>query len=198
MPIEKCDSEGVKISKAFKDTLMHGLHSYLRDMHKYFHALRPIGLDAREELYRKNKEEIDAGMPYSGDLLLYGMTPLTIFYASEAVTGLIERFLQYGVLNKELPSLSRTGNTFVGGTSGMHSIIMREIVRTAECNFESASKILEWCIDILPYKPCFFRGLYAVSTEDKILLYQMNGNTTLRYRWSIGMERCHWDTQVIF
>lgn len=175
------------IARTFKETLMDGLHSYLRDMHKYFHALCPVALEEREKLYQEKKEEIDAGMPYSGDLLLYGLTPVTIFFASEAIAGFIERFLCPGVLNEELPHISRTSNTFVEAHQGIHSMIMREIVRVAKCDSESAVKILDWFIDILPHKPYFFRGFYARATEDEIIFNFVQPHErgkTLQERWT--------------
>lgn len=157
------------ISKMFKETLMDGLHPHLRDMHTYFHALRPVALEEREKLYQENKKEIDAGMPYSGDLLLYGITPVMIFDACEAISELFDRLICTGVIRKEFPCFSRASSTFsCADAPNLHSMVLKEVSAMCGCPIDVSVKIIEWFCGILPYKPHLFRKFRARCGETEI------------------------------
>jgi len=105
-----------------------------------------------------------AGNRYAEESLVpFGMTPLTVFYATEAIGGLAERLIRKGRLKTGQPIGLSTLNQHHGGYQQLElAMACSEVGMTTGLSDPPSAALTGWCIRVAQYK----RGLFPrFSTE---------------------------------
>jgi hypothetical protein len=92
-------------------------------------------------------------------MIKFGVTPLTILTATDAVSGLADRMISRGYLKPEVPLfLSVEDAEDLGMDHQRFEFIpaCAEIERAAQCSASVASAVLRWCVGVAQYKPLLF------------------------------------------
>lgn len=180
--------EEASIGVAFRDTLLVGLPDTLRHIERWFPASTPrVDEDERRELMEE--PSVRAGMPYSGPLVIYGVTPLTVFYATEAVSSLIDRLMRYEVIHPDTSVTLDMNRVVVGGrTHDEMSVcaLVNEIRDVSECSEAVAGGLYSWSIQTAQYKPFLFRGFHASPLGEGVSLTSTKEvHDNLYQRWGL-------------
>jgi hypothetical protein len=85
------------VGEAFHQVLWCGLSNDLHDLSRWFKDEERIPSSQMEELLL-NDPSVFGGVPESPLLAVYGVTPMAIFLATEAVTSVLERLEGYGLM----------------------------------------------------------------------------------------------------
>ena len=122
-------------------------------------VLPRIHLEEALELLR-TPAAVGAG-DYSIPLARVGLTPLSMFYATEAVSYLIERLVNQELVPSEPQILLEEENVLVNRDS--HEIltwglVVDEIQRLSVCEFETAVGVYRWLVQVAQYRPYLFSG----------------------------------------
>jgi DNA-directed RNA polymerase specialized sigma24 family protein len=126
---------------------------------------------------------VQAGMPYAEQLAWYGVTPLTIFYSTEAVSGVTNRLMRHRVVGPEpvIIGLAKRPEDVP-----LQQMIVHEMASMAECSELVARALFIWFIDVVRYKPFLFRGFEAQPWADAYSLApQPNVDNNLYTRWGL-------------
>jgi DNA-directed RNA polymerase specialized sigma24 family protein len=181
------------IGKAFVETLLPDLPVELVRFAVYFADAPRI---SAEELQLLSSEpDVRAAFPISADLLLFGIRPVTVFYAAEAVSALLDRLLRYGIIGpQDLFLTVRRGGDHAPAISRCDQSISipGEIAQMTGCDIRTSSLLLEWLLQVAEYKPFVFAGFEADLRSAGVLLkptLQVFGN--LYQRWSVILEAVH-------
>jgi RNA polymerase sigma factor (sigma-70 family) len=153
--------EDEAIGAAFRETLLADLPPALREPSE-FHSLRPIARGESGEL--RNSPDVKAAVPEVLPWIEYGITPLTVFYATEAVSGLLSRLLRRGFLHEGGIILGDKEAVFVDDekkTFKLDDSNVEEIAQMAECNHDIAKALYSWLLKVAPYKTWLFAGFRA-------------------------------------
>ena len=176
------------IGKAFKETLLPDLPEELVRFGSYFaNAVRISG----EEVELLSKEpDVAAAFPNSTDLALFGLRPLTVFYASEAVGALLDRLLRYGMIESSDLFLSgRQGNNYAPLISRRNPEISfpEEIRLVVDCRIETCRLLLRWLLAVAEYKPCVIGGFEAEPKHNGVILKPAAHHFNSLYeRWALS------------
>lgn len=163
---EKSESS---IGYALRDALMPALPTALTDFSRWFGMLDIVENAEKEDLMQT--ASVRAGSPYTEQLCIWGITPLTIFYATEAISMLVHRLFDYGVLDRSRPVL-----LFDSGVTRMDEqfirpeMAKREILDVAECSEATAKSLFAWLIEAGRYRPFIFKGLQTLPDPSGLKL----------------------------
>jgi hypothetical protein len=145
---------------AFRYALMVQLPTTLTDFGSWFGKIPPI-----QDFDKQNfllSPAVQAGSPYTEQLCTWGITPITIFYATEAIAMLVERLLDYEELARSRPILLVTAALQNEDLQFIQpEMAIREIQEVAECPQLSAECLLTWSIEVGGYRPFLFDGINA-------------------------------------
>jgi hypothetical protein len=174
------------IGKAFRETLLPDLPMDLVRFSRFF-SEAPRATSEEVSLLSRDPD-VQAAVPNSIDLAIFGIRPLTIFHASEAVSALLDRLLRYELIN--------TSDLVLSGQSEDYAqrifrrvpdiSIPAEIAKITLCHPKTARLLLKWLLRVAEYKPCVFGGFEAEPKENGVILRPSSrqiGN--LFERWSV-------------
>ena len=127
-------------------------------------------------------------MPYSEQLVTYGLTPLKIFYATEAVGSLLDRLMRHGVLEERPLMIALDAHAVLdGGAFRDRHLLVKEIENVAECSEGMARMVLSWLFEVAQYKPFLFIGFEAEPRKAIRLSRSPVRYDNLYERWGLGL-----------
>jgi hypothetical protein len=186
--MEATASDKASIGHAFREVLLPGLPSHLTNLEGWFSSLPKVEPEEQSELLASPAAQ-DA-LPYAELLAAVGITPLTIYYATEGISMLVDRLMDYGDLNRAVPVLLAASTTPVGAQQRLEpQMTIREIEQVAECSPAIANALLPWLIAAGQYRPYLFNGLIAQADGDALLLAHSDRKyANLYQRWGLPAE----------
>src|SRR5262249_12201220 len=112
---------------------------------------------------------VRAALPFSRYLAESGLTPLSIFYAMDGVSYLIERLIKQGRINRTAHVILAEETVSVDQRE--HEVltldlIIDEIGEVSACGGETARGIYKWLIQVAQYKPFLFPGFRCEPARD--------------------------------
>jgi RNA polymerase sigma factor (sigma-70 family) len=157
---EAHEKEDIAIGRAFRETLLADLTDDL----KYPQEIRSLPEISRGEQKRLGTTpDVVAGRPESEWWLVHGVRPLTVFYTTKSVSGLLNRYVGSDLPRQAQAVLSAESLVIQDDAKSSYSsaIIKEEISRRAECSSQIASALYSWVIKVAQYKPWLFAGFEA-------------------------------------
>ena len=135
------------IGYAFKEALIRDLPSNVSTLESRLANLPKVKEEERKELI--DTPAVQAALPEAEALIVYGVTPLTVFYASEAVGALIGRLRRHKIARPDVVLIleehweSKQAESPIQitqrGSVLAHPIVLDEIVKVAECSTATAA-----------------------------------------------------------
>jgi RNA polymerase sigma factor (sigma-70 family) len=159
--VEAHEHEDTAIGTAFRDTLLADLTDDLR----FPPAVGSLPVIDEHELARLGRApDVLAGKPESEWWLRYGIRPVTVFYATESISGLLNRYLRRKRLDQErlvLGDESVVVSNHDVKEYPLSKLLKEEISRRAECSPEIASALYSWILEVGQRKSWLFPGFEA-------------------------------------
>jgi RNA polymerase sigma factor (sigma-70 family) len=158
---EAHEGEDMTIGRAFRETLLADLTDDLR-FPPEFGSLPQIDENERVRLGRA--PDVVGGKPESEWWLRYGIRPVTVFYALEAVSGLLNRYVRRGRLSETPVVLGDESLVVIGNDQKSYAVsnlLREEISCRADCSLEIASALYSWMLQVGQRKSWLFAGFEA-------------------------------------
>lgn len=176
--------EEQEIGAAYRYSLIPGLPNYLADLPGKWLAnvVPPVDSDEMQDVL-ESPSAIGAG-PLARDLARYGVAPLTVLDATDAVARLLDRCLRTGRVNSEAPiTLSHQGMN--EGELLNAEDLADEVSQVADCRERTARVLFDWSIQVAQIKPLLFNGFVAESSgREAVKLYRTGEKQdNLHERW---------------
>lgn len=173
------------IGVAFKETLLPDLPLALVRFEDCF-AQVPRATD--EEYSNLLKQpDVMAAFPNSAELAVYGMTPSMFYFATEAISGLLDRLIR-SAMHEPLFVLTQNTPLEVRTEEGLVQMRLEdEVEKVTECSPERATAMLAWLLRAAEYKPALFSGFEAEFSNGRLRLRHSRerfGN--LYQRWNMA------------
>ena len=136
------------------------------------------------------------------DLVIRGLTPLTLFYAIESISGLLEEAIFFGDLSEEaeVKLIYEAGALSAQPHPLTEVALLEEIEERCNCTQEVARGLLIWLIEVARCKPHLFRWFASSPLNNGVsLFYTGENNHNLAERWKADSriskyyERLHFD-----
>lgn len=121
-----------------------------------------------------------------------GLTPLSVFYGTEAVSYLIERLIDQELIPRDNTILLKDGDLLVNDEHHdvlSWTLLTDEVRRVAVCDRETAVELYRWLIQVAQYRPYIFAGFEAepVAQGAAVRLSAIDNKfANLYQRWGIG------------
>jgi DNA-directed RNA polymerase specialized sigma24 family protein len=184
------DSEEEQIGAAWQQVLLPNLPPDLADADEALVAIAPV----REDEYRCLLETpaVRAALPDSEKLARRGLSPLTIFYATDAVGRLIERTMQHeGVSGAIVIDVDAADQTLrIEPPIVTREGLLSEIRESADLMSDGlAEPILLWALAAARHVPYLLYGLKTTPTETGLVA------RSTRRVFSSVIDR--WDTTFV-
>jgi RNA polymerase sigma factor (sigma-70 family) len=176
------EDEEFSIGEAYRDCLIPDLPPHLREPEQWLASVERVDRDERE--YALSTPSVRGGLPATASLAEFGVTPLMILRAIQAVSYLLERFIRRGRIN---------ANADILLTLPVHSneqsidplMLIGEVKRMAECREPTAKALYDWQVQVAEYKPKLFDGFHAEPKDGAVLLTRTEEHfDNLIERWS--------------
>jgi len=169
------------VGRAFVEALLADLPQQLIAWSYWFDLVpRP---SAEQRSYLLQQLSVQAALPHSAELAAHGLTPVSIYYATEAIAFVAEEVLGHELgtpepavrirveqsplrnvpsviqpVIKESSDWSRWENCWIIPAQ----VLVQEIVQMTECPFVTAHALLPWLVALAQVKPFLFGGLKAL------------------------------------
>jgi hypothetical protein len=183
------------VAWVFANTLMDQLPNDVMQLDTYFanQGLRRIPRPDRLLLDQKILEE---GRPYAEQLAAFDLSPLTVYFATEAVLSVYDRGTRHGVIEPSGHVLLDLADASDGPDEGRDAQVFSlwcavesEIRMLAGCSKEAARAVLRWTAEVASTsRPYLFRGFRVSDSEPGRLVLQVlddEGEMTLDQRWGL-------------
>jgi RNA polymerase sigma factor (sigma-70 family) len=158
---EAHEGEDMNIGKAFRETLLADLTEDLR----FPDEVRSLPkIDENERVRLGRAPDVVGGGPESEWWLQHGIRPVTVFYAQEAVSGLLNRYVRRGRLPETPIVLGDESLTVIGDDQKSYplsNLLREEISCRAECSPEIANALYSWLLLVAQRKAWLFAGFEA-------------------------------------
>lgn len=174
--------EEQSVGEAFQQVLWFGLSADLHDLSRWFKDEDRIPSSQMEELL--NDPSVRGGLPEASLLLVYGVTPLTIFLATEAVTSVLERLEGYGWI--EPGSTISLYPDRVEASSDLLTVdlITAEIYTSARCSEGIARSLYSWLVGVARERPLLYDTYEATVRDSGVQLHRRESSMRdLFQRW---------------
>lgn len=182
------------IGYAFKEALIRDLPEEVPSLEERLAGVPMVDKEELKELI--DTPSVQAALPQAEKLILYGVTPLTVFYATEAVGSLISRLARHKITpggalileehDRGKPDLWLTTSR---GSVLTHPIVRDEIAKMAECSAATAAVLLPWLVTVARFRPFVFRGLEAKPLDGAVALEAVSEVTEdLVLRWGATVD----------
>jgi hypothetical protein len=157
-----------------------------------FASLPDIEPEEVEELL-KTPSAIGAGC-LAEPLARVGLTPLSVFYGTEAVSYLIERLMDQELIPSDNAILLEADDLLVNEEH--HDVLtwdltIDEIRRLSVCNRETAVELYHWLIQVAQYRPYLFAGFKGDPAAESLAVRLSRSEKkfeNLYPRWGFGHE----------
>ena len=177
-----------EIGEAFKGSLIPGLPEHLADLagHWLHRFVEPVEQHEMNSLLTTPAAR--GADPLSRDLAVYGVTPLTVLDATDAVARLLNRCIRSGRLEEPI-FLSHRGIN--DGQLLRAADLADEISRVAVCRPITAEVLLDWSIEVAQIKPLLFNTFTAEPSrgESVVLIQSGDKHNNLYQRWGLSVPR---------
>lgn len=179
------------IGTAFKETLLPGLPMHLMDFDRWFESVPRVPAEMVDVL--STLPDVKAAFPVSSHLIVYGIVPSTIYYASEAVAAIVDRLFRLPLISETEGIVLSSDEPLVVTMEGKEEEIAvdDEIARMAECDAAAASAIRRWLLHVAEYKPQLFGGFESVPVSGGVRLRRAGNSfeeASLYRRWGLVFE----------
>jgi DNA-directed RNA polymerase specialized sigma24 family protein len=173
------------IGLAFKETLLPDLPVQLIRFENWFGC---VAQATPEEIKRLSEQaDVKTAFPISAQLIVYGTTPSMFYYASEAVSGLLDRLVRSNM--QEPPFTLSAGTPLeVRTEEGVVQLPLEdEIDKVTECGPERAAALFAWLLRAAEYKPALFSGFEAEFSSGRLMLRPSRERyPNLYQRWNVA------------
>lgn len=175
-----------EVGQAYKLSLIPGLPPHLADLPGWLSNLPEVDDDERKDLL--DTPSARGADPYSRDLARYGVTPLTVLDATNAVSRLLQRYLRSGRLREPI-ILSHYGVNEGEVLRAEH--LADEVSQVAVCREPTARVLLDWSIEVAQIKPLLFNTFVAETAggESLELIHTGEKQNDLHKRWGLSSPR---------
>jgi hypothetical protein len=177
-----------EIGEAFKGSLIPGLPEHLADLagHWLHRFVEPVEQHEMNSLLTTPAAR--GADPLSRELAVYGVTPLTVLDATDAVARLLNRCIRSGRLEEPI-FLSHRGIN--DGQLLRAADLADEISRVAVCRPITAEVLLDWSIEVAQIKPLLFNTFTAEPSrgESVVLIQSGDKHNNLYQRWGLSVPR---------
>jgi len=181
------EDEEFSLGAAYRDCLIADLPSELKTPEVWLSAVEKV--DQQERDYALSTPSVRGGLEATASLAEFGVTPVMILRALQAVSYLLERFTRKGKIDPQANILLRCL-----ANSAEQSIdpkmLVGEIRRMAECREATARALYDWQIRVAEYKPKLFDGFNAQPEQGGVLLTRTDehfDNLIDRWSWSASV-----------
>ena len=181
------EDEEFSIGAAYRDCLIADLPYELRTPEVWLSAIEKV--DQQEKDYALSTPSVRGGLDATASLAEFGITPLMIVRAIQAVSYLLERFMRKGKIDPQANILLRCLDN-AAEQSVDARMLVGEIRRMAECREAAARALYDWQIRVAEYKPKLFDGFHAKPEKGAVLLTRTNEhfeNLIDRWSWSASV-----------
>lgn len=173
------------VGEAFRQVLWADLPAHLHDLSRWFDDSQRIDANQMKELL--TDPSVKGGLPEATLFLVYGVTPMTIYHATEAVTSALERLQGYGWIGEGssislYPDRAEASQDEQGILSV--DLLVAEIYTSARCDKTTARSLYSWLAALAQYKPLIFDTYEAIIAGEGVQLRQRDESTSdLFQRW---------------
>lgn len=155
------------VGRAFTQALMTINRDDIRQFKTGLSSLPIIAPEDVEELLETPSAK-GAG-DYALPLARIGLTPLSVFYGTEAVSYLIERLMDQELVPRDNVILLEASDVLVNEEH--HHVLtwdltIDEIRRLSICNWETSVELYRWLIQVAQYRPYIFAGFKGDPASD--------------------------------
>ena len=129
-----------------------------------------------------------AGSVYAAEFLVpFGMTPLTVFRATDAIGGLAERLIRRGRLKTDRPiALSALNRDYAGHQQLNFDMTCSEVGLVKGLSEPNSTALTKWCVRAAQYKHALFPWLSSEPLGEEAVRMIWTGESAenLHQRWS--------------
>jgi hypothetical protein len=184
-------SDVESIGTAFKETLLPDLPVQLMQFERWFESVPPVPVETIGAL--SVLPDVKAAFPVSSQLIVYGVTPSTIFYASEAIAATVDRLFRARFLSEKDGVVLSADKPLVVTIEGKSEEIAvnDEIARMAECELVVARALRRWLLHVAEYKAQLFGGFESEPVSQGVLLRRATKSfegISLYRRWGLVLD----------
>ena len=170
------------VGEAFHQVLWSGLSAELHNLSKWFDDADRVSSRDMEGLL--DDPSVKGGMPESSLLAVYGVTPMTIFLATEAITSVLERLEGYGWIEPKSPISLYADRVEASSDRLTVDLLTAEIFTSASCTQRLAKSLYSWLIGVAQERPLLFDTYEATVKADGVNLKRREkGTKNLFQRW---------------
>jgi len=185
---EAKQTEEQQIGAAFHQALLVNLPEDLR----LWRRIEPSRAAVPEQQRAILLQSLSAqGSPYAAEHLVpFGMTPLTIFQATDAIGGLVERLVRKRRLDHKLPvALSPSGNDFTGLQRLDFPTTASEVGLVTGLAEPNSVALTNWCIQAAQCKPSLFPWVSSkpLGRDGVHMTWVGEAADNLFERWGLGV-----------
>ncbi len=182
------EDEEFSIGVAYRDCLIADLPEELSEPEHWLSSVEKV--DKEERDYALSTASGRGGLEATAQLAEFGVTPLMIFRAIQAISYLLERFIRKGKIDRRGEILLRRPEASQDQSIDP-SMLIGEVRRMAECREATARALYSWQVRVAEYKPKIFDGFHAEPRDGAVLLTRTEEhfeNLIERWSWSATMS----------
>lgn len=182
------------IGRAFEQVLLEALRPELKRFPEFFSRASLVE-ESGQTMFREQADVVES--PSSEGLTRYGVTPVTILTACDAVAQLAERMIDRGFFAADVPLLLSVEDAEQPADLGLgpdgalkaqqfkFQLALSEVKLTTECTEATAHAILRWCIAAAQDIPGLFDGFVSeMGTHFGVIMtYTGESIPDLYQRW---------------
>jgi DNA-directed RNA polymerase specialized sigma24 family protein len=158
---ELSDTEEERIGSAWQQVLLPNLPPGVANLEEVLVSIAPVD----EEEYKSllSTPAVRAALPESERLAQRGLSPLTIFYTTDAVGGLLERTMRYECVSDTVVHFDAASRTLeVEPPLVTREALLAEIRESADLDVTAAEPLLFWALAAARHVPYLLHGLKTV------------------------------------
>lgn len=182
--LEIRDSDGTTVGKLFKNSLLRDLPSELVDWNSWFSGLSVISKESL--IHLGQRPDVKAASPVSKQIAKYGITPLAVSAATQALRAVARRLAEGGRLRRENslilaldPDQARQLENAVPPKE-----LTIEISALAGLQYDVAHALLRWLYELASVRAFLFEGFECRPEVDYLRLNWNDGPLSLKEQWS--------------
>jgi hypothetical protein len=174
------------IGTAFQKNLLRDLERHLPPLYVVFaHVPR---VSDKEVRHLRQTPSVEASWPECSGLVVCGLTPMSVFAATDAVVPFFKRLQAGSILPQaELVILlrDRIRSACLQKPTDPVDFVVSEFLRVGRCGEEAAKTLLNWLLDVAAYRPRVFSGAWADPEGLNVRLkYESQEGMSLAQRWA--------------
>ena len=151
------------IGRAFTEGLMESLPGDLGDLGKHLSDIPLVSPEVAEILRGSPSSKAAESPELIETLANRGLTPVSIFQATEALPALLRRLRRRGKLDSgtDVFFLDEDGNLTAGSAGFPSSLVLESVRHATECDSSTAATLLRWLVAVAQARPRLFGDLWS-------------------------------------